>query len=113
MTFPAKKDPGVICLIAAIIVVASGFGIFFIVMPDTDPASVIGGIVLFILALFYLWVLLGTTYEITPSHVIVRAGPLRWRIQIDGIVEAVPTASRRLLLGGSHARFALSADALM
>ena len=113
MTFGAKKDLGVVCLIASIVVVAFGAGIFFIVMPGGNPADTGGGIVILVLGLLFLWVLFGTTYEITPSHVIVRSGPLRWRIRNDEVVEAVPTASRRLLLGGSHARFALSADALM
>lgn len=113
MTFAAKKDLGVAFLIATIIVAAMGAGIFFMVMSGGAPAEIGGGVVLLVFALFYIWVLLGATYEITSSHVIIRCGPLRWRIRLDELVEAVPTASRRLLLGGTHGRFALSADALM
>ena len=107
MTFAAKKDPWVVWMLAPIIVVALGAGLFFLLLPGGNAGSTGGGVVLLILGLFFLWGLLGTTYQVTSSHVIVRGGPLRHRIRIDQIVEAVPTISRRLVLGGDSFAFCI------
>jgi len=114
MRYPAKKDVWAVCLIALIVLAFIGFGILFIAMPARNATSVGGGILLLLVGLFLLlWTFLATPYEITSSHVVIRWGPLRWRIRIDEIVEAVSTSSVWLALGGTHARFALSADAVL
>ena len=110
MKYPAKKDVGTACVFTLFVVACIGFGIFFIVMPDP---TIVGGTILVLPGFLWLWLWFGTTYEITSSHVITRCGPIRWRIRMDEIVEAVPTSSIWLMLGGPHARFALSADAIM
>ena len=110
MKYLAKKDLGTGVMFTLLLVACVGFGIFFITMPDP---TVVGGTILMLTGILWLWFWFGTTYEITSSHVIVRLGPIRWRIKMDEIVEAVPTSSVWLMLGGSHARFALSADAIM
>lgn len=109
----AKKDAWGVCLIALVVLASIGLGIFSMAMPARNAASVGGGILLLLFGLFFLWALLATAYEISSSHVVIRFGPLRWRIRIDEIVEAAPTSSVRLVLGGTHARFALSADAVL
>ena len=115
MTYPAKKDLGTACAFILFILLVVGFGIFEIVTegPGGGAATVVAGILVVLTALLWVWFWFGTTYAITDSHVIVRCGPIRWRINKDEIVEAVPTSSKWLMLGGSHARFALSADAIM
>jgi formate/nitrite transporter FocA (FNT family) len=113
MRYPAKKDLWAVCLIALIVLAFIGFGIFFMAMPARNATSVGGGILFLLVGLFFLWTLLATTLEITSSHVVIRWGPLRWRIRIDEVVEAVSTSSVWLALGGTHVRFALSADAVL
>ena len=115
MTYPAKKDFGTACTFILFISVIVGFGIFEIVTEGSGggTATMIAGILLVLTALLWVWFWFGTNYEITSSHVIVRCGPIRWRIKKEEIVEAAPTTSKWLMLGGSHARFALSADAIM
>jgi len=110
--YPAKKDIWAVCLIALVVLAFIGFGIFFMAMQSHNARSVGGGILLLLVGLFLLWTSLATTYEITSSHVVIRWGPLKWRIRIDEIVETVPTSSIWFALGGTHARFALSADAI-
>ncbi len=113
MRCPAKKDVWAVCLIALVVLACIGFGVFFIVMPARNAASVGGGILLLLSGAFSFWVLLATTYEITSSHIVIRFGPLRWRVRIDETLEAAPTSSVWLVLGGTHGRFALSADAIL
>ena len=113
MRYPVKKDVWAVCLIALIVLAFIGFGIFFMAMPARNATSVGGGILLLLVGLFLCWTFLATTYEITSSHVVIRWGPLRWRIRIAEIVEAASTSSVWFALGGTHARFALSADAVL
>jgi hypothetical protein len=115
MTYPAKKDFGTACAFIVFVLAFIGFGVCCIAIegPDGGAAVVVAGIALVLTAFLWVWFWFGTNYEITFSHVIVRCGPIKWRIKKDEIVEAVPTSSKWLMLGGSHARFALSADAIM
>ncbi len=93
MKFSARIDVWAVCLITGTALTLIGFGIFFMVMPGRDPASIGGGISLSLLGTL-LWSLLAITYEITYSHVVMRWGPLRFRlIRIDKIVEASPVNS--------------------
>ena len=48
-------------------------------------ASTVGGIVL------VAWMLLGTDYTIEPDRLVVRCGPLRWRIPLSDIHAVTPT----------------------
>lgn len=113
MKWPAKKDVWAVCLIVLVVLACIGFGSFFIAMPARNAVSVSSGILFLLAGAFSLWVLWATTYETTSSHVVIRFGPLRWRIRIDEIVEAAPTSSVSLVLGGTHGRFALSAEAIL
>ena len=49
------------------------------------------GSVLLIGAVLVLWVLAGTYYLVTESDLVVRCGPLRWRIPLASIETIVPT----------------------
>ncbi len=93
MKYSAKKDRWAVYLIALVALAFIGFAIFFIAMPARDATSVGGGILMLLLGIL-LWTLLAITYEITSSHVVMRWGPLRFRlIRIDKIVEASPVNS--------------------
>lgn len=115
MMYPAKKDFGTGCAFILFILVVFGFGIFEILTEAEDggAATIVAGVLVVLTALLWVWFWFGTTYEINPSHVIIRCGPLRSRIGIEEIVEAVPTRSGWRMVGGRHARFALSSDAIL
>jgi len=118
MHYAAKRDAWVTCLpIALLTLPLIALGLAFALMPEWNPALwVIGGplLLLFLVGVALQWTLFGMSYEITSSHMIVRAGPLRQSIELDAIVEAVPTSEARYILGGVwRFRYASSADAIL
>jgi len=115
MKYPAKKDFGTACAFIAFVLTLVGFGVFCIAIegPGGGAIVVAAGILLVLTGFLWVWFWFGTAYEITSSHVIIRFGPIRWRIKMDEIAEAAPTSSAWLMVGGRHARFALSRDAIM
>ncbi len=115
MNYPANKDFGTACAFLLFLLVVVGIGIFGIVIegPGGGAAAVVAGILVVLTALLWGWFWFGTSYEITASEVIIRLGPLRQRIRMEDIVEAVPTSSAWLIVGGLHIRCALSRDAIM
>lgn len=115
MRYPAKKDFGTACAFLLFISMFVGFGIFAIVIEGFGggAAAVVAGVLVVLTALLWVWFWFGTSYEITASEVIIRLGPLKQRIRIEKIVEAVPTSSAWLMVGGLHIRCALSRDAIM
>ena len=114
MTYPAKKDFGTAAAFLVFVAVVIAFGAWeFATEGASGGAAIAVGILLLLTVLLWGWFWFGTNYEITSSHVRIRFGPIRWRIALDQIVEAVPTSSAWLMVGGSHARFALSKDAIL
>ncbi len=114
MNFPAKKDFGTAVAFLVFIAVVIGFCAFeFATEGASGGAAIVAGILVLLTVLLWGWFWFGTSYEITSTHIRIRCGPIRWRIDLDQIVEAVPTSSAWLMVGGSHARFALSKDAIL
>jgi len=114
MNFPAKKDFGTAVAFLVFVAVVIAFGAWeFATEGASGGAAIAVGILLLLTVLLWVWFWFGTSYEITSSHVRICCGPIRWRIKLDEIVEAVPTSSAWLMVGGSHARFALSKDAIL
>jgi hypothetical protein len=37
-----------------------------------------------------LWILRGTSYEITETSLVIRAGPFRWKVPLEAIADVVP-----------------------
>lgn len=114
MNFPAKKDFGTAAAFVVFLAVVIGFGFWeFATEGASGAAAIVVGVVLLLTVLLWFWFWFGTSYEITSTHVRIRCGPIRWRVKLDEIVEAVPTSSAWLMVGGWHARFALSKDAIL
>jgi len=114
MNFSPKKDLGTTVAFLVFVAVVIGFGAFeFATEGASGGAAIVVGVVLLLTVLLWGWFWFGTSYEITSTHVRIRCGPIRWRIALDQIVEAVPTSSAWLMVGGSHARFALSREAIL
>jgi hypothetical protein len=114
MNFPAKKDFGIATAVLVFLTVVIGYGAFeFATEGASGGAAIVAGILVLLTVLIWFWFWFGTSYEITSSHVRIRCGPIRWRMKLDQIVEAVPTSSGWLMVGGNHARFALSKHAIL
>jgi hypothetical protein len=93
VVFPSKKDwftyPVLLASLGLIVL-----GIFFLAVPPPKPeeavALTVAGCVMPVIGGLLLWVFFATTYVIQPPHLVVRFGPLRWRVPLEAIVEAVP-----------------------
>lgn len=88
MKYPARSDPWALWVFGLGIVACLGVGVFIATL------DVVAGVVLTALLVLSLCAMgFGTFYEVTPSHVVVRVGPLpAWRVRLDEIVEAAPVA---------------------
>src|SRR5262245_30486622 len=111
MVYPAKRDWWITGLLALISLIQLGgaclvVGVYF---WKQVPHLWIAGLIQGNIAAVLLWILTGTRYEIEEPNLIIRLGPLRWRLAIDSIVEVYST-------GRLHADFgwglALSLDRL-
>lgn len=108
--FPAKVDFAVAMLLSSMATIFIGIGLASMLLAN---ASVFGGVMLILTGAMLLWIWRGTFYQITDKYVVMRSGPIRWRIPLRKITEARITANGWLLVGGSYLRLALSADAIM
>lgn len=91
MVYAAKKDWWArIILLPALSMIFAGLGMP-ILLFNLLPAPMF--LVFFLeaaLGVMMLWAFFHGAYEITESHLLVRFGPLRWRIPLDHLVEVVP-----------------------
>lgn len=92
MTYPSKKDLWIVCLVFPVSLMLIGFGVFFLVLPLNQGApwvAVLPGAAITVVGAILLWALFSTSFEITPTHLIVRFGPVRWRIRVEAIAETI------------------------
>jgi hypothetical protein len=69
------------------------FGIVLLSLAVIQAAPMLflaHGLALTVIGVVILWAFFSTSCEITLSHLLVRFGPLRWRIPLEAIVDAVP-----------------------
>jgi hypothetical protein len=74
---------GVICvlaLVAGTVFVEAGWS-------NSNPDALAGGALVFVLVGLIAWIFLRTGYIVTPSELIVRFGPFRWRVPLASIEE--------------------------
>jgi len=85
--FASKRDTWLtaVILLAEVAVVGAG------ISSALDARFFIAG-VLFLSAAMILWVFFGTGYTVTDSELIVRSGPLRWRVDRSTIVSVKATS---------------------
>jgi hypothetical protein len=115
MYYAAKREMWAICWpIVPLALPVIALGIVFALMGDWNDVLWVIRVPLLLLILvlgLVLWTTLGTSYEITSSHVVLRAGALRQTIKLDAIVEAVPTSEPWYKVRRYY-RYASSADAV-
>ena len=92
MVHPGGRDwwiVGLLSVVSAALLVGGGTLVGFAAVAGLYPALVPGSVLLLVGGML-LWVIFGTSYAITESSLIARAGPFRWTIPLDAIEEVVP-----------------------
>jgi len=80
-------------MVLPISLVMVGFGILLLSLVMTQLAplpALLPGLLVTIIGVLILWAFFSTSCEITPADLLVRFGPLRWRIPLDAIAQIVP-----------------------
>jgi hypothetical protein len=93
MTYRSKKDWWLVLLILPIMsgMVVGGIVLVSLALIQAVPLPFVAeGLALTAIGAMVLWAFFTTSCEITPSDLMVRFGPLRWRIPLEAIVDAVP-----------------------
>jgi len=93
MIYPAKRDWWISLLLMLIsLVQLSSAGLLMgIYFWKQVPHLWVAGLIPGNIAAVLLWILLGTRYEIGERNLVIRLGPLRWRLATDSIVEVYST----------------------
>jgi hypothetical protein len=93
MTYPSKKDWWIALLVLPVMVLLPGVGVVLLCLAAVQAAplaALFPGLVLSAVGGFVLWCYFSTDCEITPSDLLVRFGPLRWTIPLEGITRVEP-----------------------
>ena len=83
--FPSKVDAWLVGLVVLFLVVPGG-ATAFSGAPAGVPLLIVGSI-----AAFFVWLLMSTDYEVTPTTLKIRSGPLRWAVPMGSISSIRPT----------------------
>ncbi len=104
MNFPSKRDTWLVWVlsVAALLEAIAAVALIAVVLPSTigparsqsdvaAPVVLGAGLLLGAGAIVVAWVLFGTSYSVTASDLLIRSGPMRWRVSIARIVCVTPT----------------------
>jgi hypothetical protein len=94
MIYPAKRDWWISMLLMLISLVQFSIAGLLVVTYfwKQEPHLWVPGVILANVGGLLVWILLGTRYEIDEMDLLLRLGPLRWRLAIDSIVEIYSTS---------------------
>ena len=96
MIYSSKKDLWISLLVIPVCLAMLGVSIFLLTLALTEIApapTALPGLILMMVGLLGLWAYFSTTCEITLTDLIVRLGPLRWRIPLEAIADVAPKKS--------------------
>lgn len=91
-TYDSKVDAwlAAIVALAAIAAIAATWQVAMVPLPGKWPIILL---ILLIGVALPAWIFLATRYTLTPTELLVRSGPFRWRVPLREIVRVVPTRS--------------------
>jgi len=93
-TYPSKVDwPILLPALALPVIFVVTARVVSVMQPHALSAAV--RIVFFLVVLFAMWTLLGTSYTLDATMLQVRCGPFRWRIALDEIHSVTATRDSR------------------
>ena len=93
MIYSSKRDRWISVLVIPVCLGMLGVGILLLALALTriaPPPSAVSGLILMMAGLLALWAYFSTSCEITLTDLIVRLGPLRWRIPLKAIADVAP-----------------------
>ena len=100
-TFPTERGSWLVALIwaGAVLAIVGGFA----QLQAGAPAVVRGLVLVFLIgaAGFMLWVLYATAYVLGEAELLVRSGPLRYRVSFSAIQSVTPSRDPRSSPAGS------------
>ena len=92
--FPSKRDGWIVALIWLSVLMGIMGGIVpFVVAEASWIEMVLVASLIFGMDSLMLWVLYGTGYTITPDTLLIRCGPISFRVPLDSIEFIFPTRS--------------------
>lgn len=109
MIYPPKKDMWVFALLMTVSVFLCGGAVLLVVrfFWKHEPFLWVPGVILGSAGGMLVWILAGSVYEITETDLILRLGPLRWRLRLEAIEEVYSTTKLQNDIGWG---LALSSD---
>ena len=109
--YPSKVDVwlAAIVVFAALAMLSSPVTVW---LKNHDPRALLLGLVVVPAAALIAWIWLGTHYTLEGRELVVRSGPFRWRIDIDGITSARRVRGASVRFRSSRSSPALSIDRL-
>ena len=103
-SFPSRRDAWVVRVfsVSAALEAIAAVALLTMVLPSmlgpgrphgdlAVPAVLVSGLLLGAGAIVVAWFLFGTSYNVTASELVIRSGPLRWRVPIARIASVEPT----------------------
>jgi hypothetical protein len=111
MTYTPKRDLWifVLLMLVSLLLLGGGLALAVTFFWKRVPFLWVPGLILGSVGGLVLWSALGSGYEIDERHLILRLGPLRWRLALETIVEIYSTSRLRNDFGWG---LALSLDRL-
>ena len=92
--FTSKIDMWLLVILLVTIVVSMVSG--FLLIKESGIQGYLSGLILIVIgAVLPMWLLLGTKYTVTNEDLIVRAGPMLWKIPIASISSVRETRNSR------------------
>ncbi|MGE5192268.1 MAG: PH domain-containing protein [Deltaproteobacteria bacterium] len=94
MTYPPRKDQWLFVLLMLVSLILFGGALLSVGASfwKHEPGLWVPGIVFAAVGSLVLWILLGSRYEITATHLRLRLGPFRWALPLESIVEVYSTS---------------------
>jgi len=91
--FPSKRDTWIVAVIWLSIAVLIAGARVTLRSPAPFAARVSLSGVMLLAGAFSLWVTYATRYTVTATEILVRSGPLRWRVPLAAITSIVPSSN--------------------
>jgi hypothetical protein len=95
MVHPGKKDwwlAGILAVVSSAQLVGGGTLVGIALVGEQYPLLFPGAVLLLVGGLL-MWILFATSYEITETSLVIRSGPIRWRVPLEAIEEVVPAGA--------------------
>lgn len=93
MIYPPKRDLWLVMIILLVGLIFFGLACFLLVkfILTREPLLWVPALIMAAVGGLLMWFMLGTYYEITDKDLLIRLGPLRWKLSLETIVDVYST----------------------